>query len=283
MIGRWSDSARHLPHTELAEIVLDESGYTEMLKNDKSAEAPGRLDNLKELVRSMEQFDSLAAFLEHVSLVMELEQNDTEDRISLMTLHAAKGLEFDTVFLPGWEEGLFPSQRTMDENGLAGLEEERRLAYVGLTRAKLRARISFAANRRVHGSWQSALPSRFITELPQEHVDMVVDEGFYGGYTGFRDNASDAGFASSYDSPGWRRAQANRASGMQRTRPPLIEAQAHVVQTTDPSSAAYARGDRIFHQKFGYGRVASVEGNKLTVDFDKAGSKRVIDNFVTRA
>jgi ATP-dependent DNA helicase UvrD/PcrA len=283
MIGRWSDSSRHIPHTELAEIVLDESGYTEMLRNDKSAEAPGRLDNLKELVRSMEQFESLAAFLEHVSLVMELEQNDTEDRISLMTLHAAKGLEFDTVFLPGWEEGLFPSQRTMDENGLAGLEEERRLAYVGLTRAKKRARISFAANRRVHGSWQSALPSRFVTELPQEHVEAVIDEGFYGGYTGFRDNATDTGFASSYDSPGWRRAQANRAANTQRARPPLIEAQAHVVQTTDPISAAYARGDRVFHQKFGYGRVANVEGNKLTVDFDKAGEKRVIDNFVTRA
>jgi DNA helicase-2/ATP-dependent DNA helicase PcrA len=283
MIGRWSDSARHIPHTELAEIVLDESGYTEMLKNDKSAEAPGRFDNLKELVRSMEQFESLAAFLEHVSLVMELEQNDTEDRISLMTLHAAKGLEFDTVFLPGWEEGLFPSQRTMDEHGLAGLEEERRLAYVGLTRAKVRARISFAANRRVHGSWQSALPSRFITELPQEHVETIVDEGFYGGYVGFRDNATDTGFASSYDSPGWRRAQANRAAHPQRTRPPLIEAQAHVVQTTDPGSSAYARGDRVFHQKFGYGRVATVEGNKLTVDFDKAGEKRVIDNFVTRA
>jgi DNA helicase-2/ATP-dependent DNA helicase PcrA len=283
MLGRWSDTAQHLPHTELAEIVLDESGYTEMLKNDKSAEAPGRLENLKELVRSMEQFESLAAFLEHVSLVMELEQNDTEDRISLMTLHAAKGLEFDTVFLPGWEEGLFPSQRTMDEKGLAGLEEERRLAYVGLTRSRLRARISFAANRRVHGSWQSALPSRFISELPEDHVNAVVDEGFYGGYTGFRDNAGDRGFASSYESPGWRRAQANRSANAQRSRPPMIEAQAHVVQTSDPASATFARGDRVFHQKFGYGRVSMVEGNKLTVEFDKAGSKRVIDQFVTRA
>jgi DNA helicase II / ATP-dependent DNA helicase PcrA len=281
--ARWSEAARHLPHTELAEMVLDESGYTEALKNDKSAEAPGRLDNLKELVRSMEQFESLAAFLEHVSLVMELEQNETEDRMSLMTLHAAKGLEFDTVFLPGWEEGLFPSQRTMDENGLAGLEEERRLAYVGLTRAKKRIRISFAANRRVHGSWQSALPSRFITELPEEHVDSVVDEGFYGGYVGFRDNQAQGGFASTYDSPGWKRAQANRAQSQQRTRPPLIEAQAYVVQTNDPSAASYAKGERVFHQKFGYGRIVSVEGNKLLVDFDKAGSKRVIDNFVTRA
>ena len=282
--ARWSGVASTLPHTELAEMVLDESGYTDMLKNDKSAEAPGRLDNLKELVRSMEQYESLTAFLEHVSLVMELEQNDSEDRINLMTLHAAKGLEFDTVFLPGWEEGLFPSQRTMDENGLAGLEEERRLAYVGITRAKKRARVHFAANRRVHGNWQSSLPSRFITELPEEHVDTVVDEGFYGGYVGFRDNAQAANFGSTYDSPGWKRAQANRAAaGAARTRPPMIEAQAYSVQTSDPESSQYNRGDRIFHQKFGYGRVTFVEGNKLSVDFDKAGEKRVIDNFVTRA
>jgi DNA helicase-2/ATP-dependent DNA helicase PcrA len=282
-IGRWSAAAPHVAHMALAETVLDESGYTDMLKSDKSAEAPGRLENLKELVRSMEQFESLAAFLEHVSLVMELEQNDTEDRLNLMTFHAAKGLEFDTVFLPGWEEGLFPSQRTMDESGLAGLEEERRLAYVGLTRARQRVRVSFAANRRVHGNWQSALPSRFITELPEDQVEAIVDEGFYGGYAGFRDNAASAGFASTYDSPGWRRAQANRAANTMRSRPPLIEGQSHVVQTTDPGSSSYANGDRVFHQKFGYGRVSSVEGNKLTVEFDKAGSKRVIDDFVTRA
>jgi DNA helicase II / ATP-dependent DNA helicase PcrA len=283
-IGRWTDTSRHIPHTELAEMVLDEGGYTDMLKADKSAEAPGRLENLKEFVRSMESFESLAAFLEHVSLVMEIAQDESGDRINLMTLHAAKGLEFNTVFLPGWEEGLFPSQRTMDENGLAGLEEERRLAYVGLTRARQRIRVSFAANRRVHGSWQSALPSRFITELPEEHVDAVVDEGFYGGYVGFRDNANTGGFASTYDSPGWKRAQANRAaSGGVRTRPPLIEGQAHTIQTSDPAASEYARGDRVFHQKFGYGRVAAVEGNKLSVDFDKAGEKKVIDTFVTRA
>jgi DNA helicase-2/ATP-dependent DNA helicase PcrA len=283
--ARWSETARTLPHTEVAEMVLDESGYTDMLKADKSAEAPGRLENLKEFVRSMESFESLAAFLEHVSLVMEIAQDESGDRINLMTLHAAKGLEFDTVFLPGWEEGLFPSQRTMDENGLAGLEEERRLAYVGLTRAKKRIRVSFAANRRVHGTWQSALPSRFITELPPDHVEAVVDEGFYGGNVGFRDNAGAAReFASTYDSPGWRRAQANRAaSGGFRPRPPLIEAQAYSVQTSDPSATQYTRGERIFHQKFGYGRVTHVEGNKLTVAFDKAGEKKVIDQFVTRA
>jgi DNA helicase-2/ATP-dependent DNA helicase PcrA len=284
---RWSETAKVLPHTELAEMVLDESGYTDMLKADKSAEAPGRLDNLKEFVRSMEQYESLAAFLEHVSLVMELAQDETGDRINLMTLHAAKGLEFDTVFLPGWEEGLFPSQRTMDENGLAGLEEERRLAYVGLTRAKKRARISFAANRRVHGSWQSALPSRFLSEIPEAHVDTVVDEGFYGGATGFRDNQGGPAFSSGYESPGWKRAQqyreANRGQSQVRSRPPLIEAQAYSAQTSDPSASHYARGDRVFHQKFGYGRVRYVEGNKLTVEFDKAGEKKVIDQFVAPA
>ncbi|GAA0546803.1 DNA helicase-2/ATP-dependent DNA helicase PcrA [Rhizomicrobium palustre] len=277
---RWTEVSRQIPHTELAEMILDESGYTDMLKADKSAEAPGRLDNLKELVRSMDGFESLAAFLEHIALVMDVEQNDSEDRINLMTLHAAKGLEFDTVFLPGWEEGLFPSQRTMDENGLAGLEEERRLAYVGITRAKKRAFLSFAANRRVHGSWQSALPSRFISELPEEHVETAVDEGFYGGNAGFRDNLS--GFASTYDSPGWKRAQANKAQGYTRAKPPLIEAQAWSVSTSDPTASLYQRGDRVFHQKFGYGRVKAVEGNKLTVDFDKAGEKKVIDQFVSR-
>ncbi len=282
--ARWGDTAKVLPHTELAEMVLDESGYTDMLKADKSAEAPGRLDNLKEFVRSMEGFESLTGFLEHVSLVMEIAQDESGDRINLMTLHAAKGLEFNTVFLPGWEEGLFPSQRTMDENGLAGLEEERRLAYVGLTRARQRIRISFAANRRVHGSWQSALPSRFIKEIPEGHVDVAVDDGFYGGYAGFRDNDNAASFGSTYDSPGWKRAQANRAAaGQVRTRPPMIEAQAWSVQTSDPAASAYARGDRVFHQKFGYGRVRYVEGNKLTVEFDKAGEKRVIDQFVSRA
>ena len=243
--ARWQAQIAHLPHVDLAEMVLDESGYTDMLKADKSPESAGRLENLKELVRSMESFESLAAFLEHVSLVMELEQNDSEDRLSLMTLHAAKGLEFETVFLPGWEEGLFPSQRTLDEKGMTGLEEERRLAYVGLTRAKTRAFVSFAANRRVHGLWQSALPSRFIAELPEAHIESVADQGFYGNYGGgFRDNQ--AGLArqarstisagSTYDSPGWRRAQAARAAAAQnsgRHSRTIIDAKATIVD--DPA------------------------------------------------
>jgi DNA helicase-2/ATP-dependent DNA helicase PcrA len=256
-----------------------------MLKADKSPEAAGRLENLKELVRSMEGFESLAAFLEHVSLVMELEQKDSgNDRLSLMTLHAAKGLEFETVFLPGWEEGLFPSQRTLDEKGTTGLEEERRLAYVGLTRAKSRVFISFAANRRIHGQWQSAVPSRFIGEIPEEHVDNLVSEGFYGNYGGggFRDNQQE--FESTYSSPGWRRAQATRAAAAAANpQPSIIEARAKSLATADTQISMYGAGERVFHQKFGYGRIVAVEGNKLLIDFEKAGSKRVMDGFVTRA
>jgi DNA helicase-2/ATP-dependent DNA helicase PcrA len=204
-----------------------------------------------------------------------------------MTLHSAKGLEFETVFLPGWEEGLFPHQRALDEGGRSGLGGG---APARLCRphARQRIRISFAANRRVHGSWQSALPSRFIKEIPEELVDATVDEGFYGGYAGFRDNANAVEFGSTYDSPGWKRAQANMganraANGGFRSRPPMIEAQVRSAQTSDPSASQYARDDRVFHQKFGYGRVRYVEGNKLTVEFDKAGEKRVIDQFVSRA
>jgi DNA helicase-2/ATP-dependent DNA helicase PcrA len=279
---RWAHLSQSLPQTELAEIVLDESGYTAMWQNDKSPDAPGRLDNLKELVRSMEPFENLSGFLEHVSLVMDAVEAEGGDKVSLMTLHAAKGLEFDIVFLPGWEEGLFPSQRTMDESGLAGLEEERRLAYVGLTRAKKIAHISFVANRRIHGSWASAIPSRFIDEIPSAFIHAEIDQGLYGGYAGYGglNKAAQPSPSSPYETPGWKRFQASKG-GMRA--PVTIEAEARLIATSDPGAARFARGERVFHDKFGYGKITALDGNKLTVDFEKAGEKRVVDSFVKRA
>ena len=226
--ARWSETARVLPHTELAEMVLDESGYTDMLKADKSAEAPGRLDNLKEFVRSMESFESLAAFLEHVSLVMEIAQDESGDRINLMTLHAAKGLEFDTVFLPGWEEGLFPSQRTMDENGLAGLEEERRLAYVGLTRAKQRG--AHFLRRQPPGAWH--LAERAALALPQRNSRRAMSIPWWmKAFTAAPPAFATMPAARLSPAPMNRRAgNAPRPTApppQARTRPPLIEAQAY--------------------------------------------------------
>ncbi len=291
---RWRSLAGDMPHTELAELILDESGYTEMWQKDKSPQAQTRLENLKELMRFMEQFDSLGAFLEHVSLVMDADQAGDGDRVSLMTLHGAKGLEFDVVFLPGWEEGLFPHQRALDENGEAGLEEERRLAYVGITRAKRRLLISFAQNRRVHGSWQSAKPSPFLDELAEEHAEVVMESGGYG-YGRF--GAANGGYgASRFDedtspfdyeertTPGWRRAQTNWRSEAQtrnRRRPAPSEIEGELVAaSTVETPSAFSLGQRVFHQKFGYGCISEIEGNKLTVEFEKAGQKKVLGSFV---
>ena len=212
---RWRKQRDSLPHNELAEIILDESGYTEMWQKDRSADAAGRLENLKELVRSMEEFENLQGFLEHISLVMDNEKGADADAVSIMTLHSAKGLEFDTVFLPGWEEGLFPHQRTLDDQGRAGLEEERRLAHVGLTRARKRAKIYFATNRRMHGLWQTNIPSRFLDELPEPHVDVTEPQGGFGGYGGYGASRFDAmtAFGSNYTTPGWQRAQSKKTGG----------------------------------------------------------------------
>jgi len=294
-LDRWRDLLKMgTPHWQVMETVLEESGYTDMQKADRTS-GQTRLDNLKELVQSMQQFDTLQAYLEHVSLVMDLERNADEENsdgaVQIMTLHGAKGLEFPLVFLPGWEEGVFPSQRSIDEKGLKGLEEERRLAYVGVTRAKRDARISFAANRMVYGRWTTQLPSRFVDELPIEHVEVASDTGYYGASQGMKDARSrwdDAPtFSGSYGSPGWMRGQANAASASSQpayARRAVIEGEGKLIATADPKSGnGMKRGDRVFHQKFGYGSVKATEGNKLIVSFDKAGEKKVIDTFVEKA
>lgn len=247
-ILRWRGLLEDLPHTELAEMILDESGYVEMWKNDKSPEAPGRVENLKELVRALADYETLQAFLEHVALVMENDQKDGVDKVTLMTLHGAKGLEFDNVFLPGWEEGVFPHQRALDEAGTAGLEEERRLAYVGLTRARKRVLVSFAANRRIYNQWQSALPSRFLDELPAEHTEREAERGLLGSWS-------------------------------QPARPK--EPTAWTVPLRQGGD--FDVGERVFHQKFGTGTVLAVDGDKLEIAFDKAGTKKVLDSFVEPA
>jgi len=281
---RWRGQAEATPHARLAETILEESGYIDALRLDKGPTSQSRLENLKELVQSMGAFDTLGAYLEHVALVTDLDRAAGGDAVQIMTLHAAKGLEFPLVFLPGWEEGVFPSQRSLDESGEKGLEEERRLAYVGLTRAREEARISFAANRQVYGRWTSQLPSRFVDELPLASVEASSETGYYGG--GVREGASrwdEVNYGSGYDSPGWRRAQARGYAGGPPGRTQVIEGEGKLVAVSDMGGAtAYAVGERVFHQKFGPGSVTAVEGNKLTVAFDHAGEKRVIDSFVQR-
>ena len=331
---RWRAQREVVSHTELAEIVLDESGYTEMWQKDRSADAAGRLENLKELVRSMEEFENLQGFLEHISLVMDRDGGAEDDAVSLMTLHSAKGLEFDNVFLPGWEEGLFPSQRTLDEQGRAGLEEERRLAHVGLTRARRRAKLYFATNRRIHGTWSTTIPSRFLDELPAPNVEITESKGGsgWGGSSGYGPSRFDnvESFGSSYSTPGWQRAQANRArskggrngqaggqagggfnesqspfsssrsdasssrgdastsrgdvhgSGFSRNKRGPMTIEGELVAKSTGTVSEFSLADRVFHQKFGYGQVVKVDGNKLTIAFEKAGEKKVVDSFVER-
>ncbi|WP_170365738.1 ATP-dependent helicase [Ruegeria arenilitoris] len=263
-------------HIELAQIVLDESGYTAHWQNDKTPEAPGRLENLKELVNQLDNFENLQGFLEHVSLVMDNEQDSGGPKVSIMTLHAAKGLEFPAVFLPGWEDGLFPSQRSMDESGLKGLEEERRLAYVGITRAEEVCTISFAANRRVFGQWQNAMPSRFIDELPEDHVEVLTPPGLYGGGQMSAGIETRAAQANVYNSPGWKRMQARQGQyGMSQPR----ESRNTVIDAT--AVASFTLGERVFHQKFGYGGVVGIEGDKVEVEFDKAGTKKVVAQYLS--
>lgn len=310
---RWRAQSEVVSHTELAEIVLDESGYTEMWQKDRSADAAGRLENLKELVRSMEEFENLQGFLEHISLVMDRDGGPDEDAVSIMTLHSAKGLEFDTVFLPGWEEGLFPHQRALDDQGRAGLEEERRLAHVGITRARRRAKLYFATNRRIHGSWSTTMPSRFLDELPAHNVEITESKGGggWGGAGGYGASRFDdmSAFGSTYSTPGWQRAQQRKGSGSKgggdfneaggsysagggdfggsfgswRNKRGGTTIEGELIAKSSGAPSDFSTGDRVFHQKFGYGEVTQVDGNKLTIAFEKAGEKRVVDSFVQRA
>jgi DNA helicase-2/ATP-dependent DNA helicase PcrA len=275
-IMRWHSARSDMPPAELAETILEEAGYTTMWQMHKSPDAPGRLENLKELVSAIGEFESLSGFLEHISLVMDNETQTTEGEVTLMTLHAAKGLEFDTVFLPGWEEGVFPSQRTLEENGGAGLEEERRLAYVGITRARRNLFISFAANRRIHGLWQSAIPSRFISELPERNLIEDMARGLsIGRVEPIMIGQAETRVGKPGYGPGWQRmasnTTANRAAP-RRDSGGIIEQQQQIT---------FSIGDRVFHMKFGMGDVLGVEGDKLDIQFDKAGRKKVIASFVS--
>ncbi|HCJ42455.1 MAG TPA: DNA helicase II, partial [Erythrobacter sp.] len=285
----WREQADKVTPSELLRSVLAESGYEDMLQKDRSAESAGRLENLTELARAMEEYETLGDFLEHVSLVMDNERAGDGEKVTIMTMHAAKGLEFDHVFLPGWEEGVFPSQRAIDEGGLASLEEERRLAYVAITRAKRRCTILHAANRRIYGQWTSSIPSRFIEDLPEDYI--TSETTMTGGASLWRANWSetDDPFAhvstsrpdrSGKRGPGWQRAL---SSGYDTTPKRLAEPGRSAASFAAKPRSDIALGARVFHDKFGYGCVTAQEGNKLTIEFEKAGEKRVLDSFVSLA
>jgi DNA helicase-2/ATP-dependent DNA helicase PcrA len=286
---RWRELAATATPSDLLRAVLEETGYDAMLKADRSAESAGRADNLAELARAMEEYETLGDFLEHVSLVMDNDANDSEEKVTIMTIHAAKGLEFDNVFLPGWEEGVFPSQRALDEGGLASLEEERRLAYVAITRARRRCTIFHAANRRIYGQWTSSIPSRFIGELPAEHID--EETTLTGGASLWRANWSEQEDPFAHVStsrpdrsrargPGWQRAL---SSGYDPVPKRLAEPGRSAASFAAKPRTDIAIGARVFHDKFGYGEVVGQEGNKLEIEFEASGRKRVIDNFVKPA
>ena len=268
---RWNDLIKERSHFEIAEIILEDSGYLEMLRNDDTLTAAGRLDNIKELFRSIEPFESLSAYLEHISLVMEIDKNPEGNKVSLMTLHAAKGLEFDYVYLPGWEEGVFPNQRSLDEGGIKSLEEERRLAYVGITRAKVKSSIFYAANRKMHNQWLSSIASRFVSELPDENVEVNLSH-FSGNKGNFTDIKEDIFDQSDYSTPGWERAKIQSSN-----KKILAE---DVTDISLDNTSKFSSGSIVFHKKFGQGKVESIDGKKLTINFGSNGTRKVMENFV---
>ena len=272
---RWNDLITKRNHYEMAEIILEDSGYLEMLRNDDTITAAGRLDNIKELFRSIEPFESLNAYLEHISLVMEIDKNPEGNKVSLMTLHAAKGLEFDYVFLPGWEEGVFPNQRSLDEGGVKSLEEERRLAYVGITRAKIKSSIFYAANRKMHNQWLSSIPSRFVNELPEDNIEVNLSH-FSGNKGNFTDIKEDDIFdQSDYSTPGWERAKIQSLSNKR------IQEEEKIISVD--TNSKFSPGMLVMHKKFGKGKIQTVDGKKLTISFGDNGIRKVMENFVNIA
>ena len=255
-LDKWRIDVNNNKLGDLVEIILEESGYVEMLKKDRSIEAPGRLENLKELVNAINEFDSLANFLEHIQLVMDGSNNQNSETAKIMTLHAAKGLEFPLVFLPGWEEGLFPNQRSIDESGESGLEEERRLAYVGITRAKKDVWIFNANSRLTHGQWIDCIPSRFLDELPEKNINK------FSSYTNnFNNNSSIAS--------GWLKANNTIKENI-------------LNYESSNNISEFKIMERIFHQKFGYGKVLEIDGDKVTINFEKAGQKKLLLSFIEK-
>ncbi len=270
----WSKHNKEISHTDLALKVLEESGYIGHWQNENSIEGEGRLENLKELINAMSSFDNLSGFLEHISLVMDGDNEAEAGEVSLMTLHAAKGLEFEAVFLPGWEEGIFPSQRSIDELGLSGLEEERRLAYVGITRAKKRLFITFAANRQIHGLWQGSIPSRFISELPKKIINENIEGNLGSDVSSYNQIDFDLSSNNSSYGPGFLRAKQNGIRSLDVYKNSQFE------KSVSASNLNLSVGQRVFHQKFGMGLIISSDGDKLNINFDKAGEKKVVSSFV---
>ena len=270
----WNNHNKEISHTDLALKVLEESGYIGHWQNENSIEGEGRLENLKELINAMSGFDNLSGFLEHISLVMDGDNEAEAGEVSLMTLHAAKGLEFDAVFLPGWEEGMFPSQRSIDELGLSGLEEERRLAYVGITRAKKRLFITFAANRQIHGLWQGSIPSRFISELPKKIINENIEGNLGADVSSYNQIDFDLPSNNSSYGPGFIRAKQNGIKSLNVYKNSQFE------KSLPGPNLDLNVGQRVFHQKFGMGLIISSDGDKLNINFDKAGEKKVVSSFV---
>ncbi len=271
LINHWNQLIIEEDKVDIAEIIVEDSGYLEMLKNEKSVTSEGRIENIYELFRSLEPFENIRSYLEHISLVMEIDSNNAGKKVSLMTLHAAKGLEFDYIFLPGWEEGVFPNQRAIDEGGIESLEEERRLAYVGITRAKKKSSIFYAANRRIHNQWISSMPSRFVSELPEDNTETDLSN-YSGEKELFREQEFTDFDQSDYETPGWERAKYN-------SEVKVIDHQ-ETANKNLYNDSPFKLGSKVIHKKFGKGKILSIDGKKLTINFGESGTRKVMENFV---